>query len=584
MWKEPEQQVLAGWNTWYNESLLNHVLLPWGLTIELNFRKKSSGDLLKNTMINRDPPQQLKVDVRSLDGAYTCLHLRHGTTPIKVESAVKDGEQVILITPHGYYTSDEQLIVSLAFLWGMDGTVTKKNGRLGAVCPDGREVALYTNTAPEQYYLPGWHAPSMFFSLNAPVVISTVPCTTQEACRLMGEARAAVLTESRRYGDHGETFQSMQSVLGWNTIYDPCRERVCSPVTRNWIRHVPCKLFCWDTFFGAMMLAKGGADALAWCNVHAKLADAKPNGMVPNIEETSHSQPQVGSLCVAEIYKSDQNIMELQTVYPALLKWNTWYYENRMMPDGTMCWGDRDPDTGAGSLFGAKCESGMDNAPAFDDAVRDPETGMLMQADVGLTGLFIRDCDALMQLATELGRTDDIAILQERKNRAKQGLALLWNEADGIFENKDLLTGQWVNRLSPMNFFALYSDDVTMAQKRRMMDEYLLNPDEFWGEWVLPSISRRDCAFEEQHYWRGRIWAPLNFLVYDALKCAGLTAEAKMLAEKSEKLLLKEWREHRHVHENYSAVDGTGCSARQSDAFYHWGALLGYMALDAQTL
>ena len=30
-----------------------------------------------------------------------------------------------------------------------------------------------------------------------------------------------------------------------------------------------------------------------------------------------------------------------------------------------------------------------------------------------------------------------------------------------------------------------------------------------------------------------------------------------------------------------SAVDGMGCSARQSDAFYHWGALLGYMALDA---
>ena len=583
MMENPTQNILR-WNTWYNENMLTHVLLPWGLAIELNFRKRSNGDLLKNAMINRDAPQQIKVDVRSFDGAYTCLHLRHGTTPLRVESTAQDGEQVILITPDGYYTSDERLMVSMVFLWGKDGTVTKQGTQLSAECPDGTKVCLYSNTPPEEEYLPGWHLPTLFFPLNTPVVIATYPCTTQEACAKIRTARQQVLSASAAYGDHAETFQAMQSVLGWNTIYDPCGKGVCSPVTRNWIKNVPCKLFCWDTFFGAMMLAKGGADALAWCNVRAKLHDAKPNGMVPNVEETSHSQPPVGSLCVAEIYKYGRNTAELQTVYPALLKWNTWYYENRSTPEGFLCWGDRDPATGAGSLFGAKCESGMDNAPVFDDAVRNPETGLLMQADVGLTGLFIRDCDVLMRLAGELGRTDDIVLLQARKNRAKQGLAKLWNETDGIYENKDLLTGQWVNRLSPMNFFALYSDDVTAEQKRRMMDEYLLNPDEFWGEWVLPSVRRRDSACEEQHYWRGRIWAPLNFLVYDALKSAGLTAEAKMLAEKSETLFRKEWREHRHVHENYSAVDGTGCSARQSDAFYHWGALLGYMALDAQTL
>ena len=70
-------------------------------------------------------------------------------------------------------------------------------------------------------------------------------------------------------------------------------------------------------------------------------------------------------------------------------------------------------------------------------------------------------------------------------------------------------------------------------------------------------------------------------VVYEALKDAGLYTEANMLAEKSERLFLLEWEKHRHIHENYSAVDGMGCSARQSDAFYHWGALLGYMAIDA---
>ena len=111
-----------------------------------------------------------------------------------------------------------------------------------------------------------------------------------------------------------------------------------------------------------------------------------------------------------------------------------------------------------------------------------------------------------------------------------------------------------------------------------------MNETEFWGEYVLPSISRNDPAFTEQHYWRGRIWAPLNAIVYYALKDAGLYKEAKLLAEKSERMMLRIWEKEARVYENYGAIDGLGNSARQSDAFYHWGALLGYIAIDAEAL
>ena len=123
---ELQQSANAGWNTFYNDDILSHVLLPWGFSINLSFRKRSSGDVLRSLLINRESP--VRPEVRSLDGSYTCLHIRHGNTPIKVESAAKDGEQIILVTPEGYYTSDEQLIVGTAFLWGRDGTLTKENG------------------------------------------------------------------------------------------------------------------------------------------------------------------------------------------------------------------------------------------------------------------------------------------------------------------------------------------------------------------------------------------------------------------------------------------------------------------------
>jgi glycogen debranching enzyme len=112
-----------------------------------------------------------------------------------------------------------------------------------------------------------------------------------------------------------------------------------------------------------------------------------------------------------------------------------------------------------------------------------------------------------------------------------------------------------------------------------MMDEHYFNPGEFAGEWILPSIARNDPLYEKQHYWQGRVWAPMNYLVYLGLQRFGLPDARTELADKSLKLLLKEWREHRHIHENYNANTGEGCDSPSSDSFYHWGALLGVVAL-----
>ena len=60
---------------------------------------------------------------------------------------------------------------------------------------------------------------------------------------------------------------------------------------------------------------------------------------------------------------------------------------------------------------------------------------------------------------------------------------------------------------------------------------------------------------------------------------ASLADVQKDLAEKSKKLFLKEWTEHRHVHENYNSMTGEGCDSGNSDKFYHWGALLCMIAL-----
>ncbi|MBR7160816.1 MAG: hypothetical protein IKD07_00235, partial [Clostridia bacterium] len=288
-----QKSANSGWSTWYNENVLAHVFLPWGFSINLSFRKKSNGDTLRSMLISREAP--VRPDVRSVDGSYTCLHIRHGNVPIKIESAAKDDGQLILVTPEGYYSADEQLIVSAAFLWGRDGTLIKENGRLGAVCPDGKRIQLYSNTAPYDFYLPELTSPAMFFTMNAPIVISTFPCTASEACRIAGESRRAVLNESQAYGAHTETYRAMQSCLGWNTVYDPIKKRVCTPVTRNWNCGNPINLFCWDTFFGALMLSLKN-EQFCKLNHKAILDEMTADGMIPNALGSRHSQPPVGSM------------------------------------------------------------------------------------------------------------------------------------------------------------------------------------------------------------------------------------------------------------------------------------------------
>jgi glycogen debranching enzyme len=117
----------------------------------------------------------------------------------------------------------------------------------------------------------------------------------------------------------------------------------------------------------------------------------------------------------------------------------------------------------------------------------------------------------------------------------------------------------------------------TPEQARIMVEKHLLNPDEFWGEWVIPSIERNDPAFHDQDYWRGRIWGPMNYLVYLGLRNYGQPEVRREFAQKSYNLFLKEWAEKGHVHENYNAITGTGDDVNSSDRFYHWGALLGYV-------
>jgi neutral trehalase len=213
----------------------------------------------------------------------------------------------------------------------------------------------------------------------------------------------------------------------------------------------------------------------------------------------------------------------------------------------------------------------------YDAAVYNNQSHLLEYADVGLISMYIADCDALAQIAALLDKPTESRELKARSDRYRAALATLWSDQAGIFLNKDLHTGQFSTRLSPTNFYPMLARAATQQQAQTMIHKHLLNTKEFWGQWVIPSIERDDPAFKDQDYWRGRIWGPMNYLVYLGIRNYDDPAVRKEFAQKSYDLFLKEWKEKGHVHENYNGITGTGDDVSNSDRFYHWGALLGYV-------
>jgi neutral trehalase len=407
--------------------------------------------------------------------------------------------------------------------------------------------------------------------------------------------RRAYQQSVSRFADHAAVADAIQTVIGWDTIYEPHGQRVISPVSRIWsVGWGGYVLFDWDTFFAATLAAIGNRD-LAYANAVEICREATPQGFVPNYargdgwKSEDRSEPPVGAITLLGLYEKFHDRWLLEETFPALLRWNRWWAEHRDR-QGFLTWGsdgENQPanldDNSRGTRQGAILESGLDNSPMYDDATYDVQTHQLVFADVGLMGMYIADCDALAKIAGVLGKASEAQELSDRAEKYRATLATLWDENTGLFLNKDLRTGQFSHRLSPTNFYPMLAKVATPDQARRMVNEHLLNPQEFWGQWVIPSISRNDPAFKDQNYWRGRIWGPMNYLVYLGLRNydqADINRVRKELSKKSLDLFESDWQTNGHVHENYNGETGNGDDVTNSDRFYHWGALLGLIDLN----
>lgn len=598
--RELFDRLARGWNTWDVRSVTSHVFLPEGLEINLSVFIPDSSCYKRDFTWD----EVKRFGEHAKDGSYSEIELSFNGLDFRVETAAYGDEIVMKVEtlklwPGVYYS------LEISPVWGR--ALSIEDRRSEVVVRSDAHVFICRSLQQRLFGIWNPCRTSNFVHEAKGILYFAVNSSKseEEIDRFLSRSKEEWLSSTLKAdGDLGKAIEAMRRSLIWNTIFEPHNGRVITPVTRKWClspEHFgDYVLFGWDTFFAALMYGLIDRD-LAYANFFGMLQEATPDGMIPNFgagngTSRDRSEPQVGSLCAYKLYERFCDIWFLEEVFEPLLEWNRWRFRERdrngdgLLEPASVPWENSSPNDywkkmSVGEKQGAMWETGLDNSPMWDDVEFDKQRHCMKLSYVGLNALMVADCEILEEIASILGRESDREELRERRKvLTKQINEELWSEERGIYLNKHW-DGRFSESLSPTHFYIFLGDIASEARIKRMIEEHLLNENEFWGEYILPTISRDDPSFSDQHYWRGRIWAPTNFLVYEGLKRIGRGELAEELALKGLRMLVKLYDEKGYVGENYDALTGEAAEpGKSSDKFYHWGALLAYMSIETSQI
>lgn len=407
------------------------------------------------------------------------------------------------------------------------------------------------------------------------------------ADKIIADARDSYeSTRPKASAPSGDILGAITDNLNNTRIYSSHDSLLFIPVSRSFgVEHAnQAPIFCWDSFFNALMATYDNPD-MAKATYRAVLSGALPNGMIGNVRHwsmgpsTGNSQPPVGSMCIWRSHLLRPDTAFLREAYPTLKAWNAWWMDHRnARQDSLLQWGDD-----YGSFEIAMYETGWDDAPHFQavEGVKMEGTTMNVYA-VDLCALWAMDSHYLSLIAKAIGETEAAKRHQIDSDRMNRRInEKLWNEDLGIycsrfFNNPDGTSGKFLTKLSPQNFYPLISGAASKQQAQRVL-EIMTDPEQFWGEWIIPTVSKKEPEYHKQRYWSGNIWGPSTYLTWLGVKKYADDSLKSEFAQKCVHLFMNNWLGAGYCGENYFSINGRVCS----NPNYTWGALLCLIGIES---
>jgi glycogen debranching enzyme len=156
-------------------------------------------------------------------------------------------------------------------------------------------------------------------------------------------------------------------------------------------------------------------------------------------------------------------------------------------------------------------------------------------ADVGTNAILLRAERDLAAMAARFGQAAEAVEIAARIARLERGLAGLWSEAHGVFLSRDLIAEAPIAVATSAGLMPLFGQAATPAQVAAIAATLRR-----WGGMVthpVPSTAPDDPRFEPRRYWRGPIWAMVNWMIAEGLAASGEPTLAASLHDATRALI-----------------------------------------------
>ena len=301
-------------------------------------------------------------------------------------------------------------------------------------------------------------------------------------------------------------------------------------------------LWLWDSAMHALAYRHVDPE-LARNQLRAMLACQLDDGMLPDavydegvISEISHpiraevTKPPILAWAALKLHETDPDIDFLKEIYVPLVSWNAWWFSMN------------DDDVDGIAQYNHPYSSGLDDSPLWDYGmpVESPDLNTYLCVQMG----------SLALMAERLGMDAEGAMWRRRATSiVDRMVSHFWDEEAGFF----WATHQHepIRVKTPFNLYPLWTGQLSDEIRDRLI-EHLTNPDEFWNEYVIPTVARDDGHFDPATMWRGPVWVNINYFFIEALQQVGETELAKQLRAKTLDLI----GSHDSIYEYYHANTG----------------------------
>lgn len=147
--------------------------------------------------------------------------------------------------------------------------------------------------------------------------------------------------------------------------------------------------------------------------------------------------------------------------------------------------------------------------------------------------IYAQNLFSLSRLCAIVGEEEEAELFQERAELVEGSvLEKMYDEETGLFYSLDARHGEerQLKVSTVSSLMPLILDGISQSQVERLVQEHLLNPEEFWTEYPIPAEPASSQEEGDQYLWRGlQTWVYPNWYI-----AAGLRKQALRFPEHRE--------------------------------------------------